>query len=323
MKQNFRIPAAIIACLMLVVVVIFLFREHANKKSNDAPSERSVNVVVPAKLRATHQANNEVNSKNLAPGLPPASGLTWLTEYANTASLKAFFDKYKDAPTNSTERYPAEFAFQRCAHVGILGPDRYLRSSLAKLEQSQASVEERRLYRNATDRFVARCKDFHGAMTGDQLKERNAQLLRFPSLEAQADQLAERIRTTGVNGFRADADKLLISNNPLVMVNLSAAWEEAIRRDRGEFSGTLFSDVPEDVAAAAWRLAACEMGWECGTENELVVEACLTAIQCNAASLNDLYQKYQFSPERYNQITKARDGILLGLRTKNYDQLRK
>ena len=322
MKQNFRIPAAIIACLMLVVV-IFLYREHANKESNDAPRERSANVAEPAQLPATHQTNIEVKDKNLAPGLSPASGSTPLTEYANTASLKAFFDKYKDAPTNSTERYLAEIAFQRCAYVGIVGPDKYLRSSLAKLERSQASDEERRLYRNATDRFVARCKDFHGAMSGEQLKERNAQLLRFPALEAQADQLAERIRTTGINGFRADADKLLITNNPLVMVSLSAAWEEAIRRDRGEFSGRLFSDLPADVAAAAWRLAACEMGWECGTENELVVEACLTAGQCNAASLNDLYQKYLFSPERYNQITKARDGILFGLRTKNYDQLRK
>jgi len=323
MKQNFRIPAAIIACLMLVVVVIFLFREHANKKSNDAPSERSINVVVPAKLRATHQANNEVNAKNLAPGLPPASGSTPLTEYANTASLKAFSDKYNDAPANSTERYLAELAYLRCASVGLVGPDRYSRLKLSRLEESQASDEERRSFRNATDRFVARCKDFHGAMTVDQVKERNAQLLRLPALEAQADQLAERIRTTGVNGFRADADKLLISNNPLVMVSLSAAWEEAIRRDRREFLGTLFSDAPEDVAAAAWRLAACEMGTECGTENELVVEACLTAVQCNAASLNDLYQKYLFSPERYNQITKARDGILFGLRTKNYDQLRK
>ena len=77
-------------------------------------------------------------------------------------------------------------------------------------------------------------------MTVDQVKERNAELLRFPALEAQADQLTERIRTTGVNGFRADADKLLISNNPLVMVSLSAAWEEAIRRDRGNFRAHYF-----------------------------------------------------------------------------------
>lgn len=326
MKKNWQI-LILLGMGLVVVAAFFTFREHFDKQTQGIKLDQSVNAPSSGKSPLFRASDTEANisaAQNNVSSIQ-LSGLvsTPLTEYANAKSLKEFFDKYKDASPSSTERYLAEFALQRCAFVGLIGPERYSQSKLSKFDTGQFSDSDIRSYRIAIDTFVMRCKDFHGTVTSDQLKESNTKLQQLPAAEAQADQLAERIRTSGLNGFRAEADKLLINNNLIVIAGLASAWDEAIRKDPGKFSGTLFASIEPDIAAAAWRLAACEFGWDCGKSNEIVVEACLAAVQCNTQSLTDLYQKYSFSPEKYSQITRVRDGIVLAIRTSNFDQLRK
>lgn len=102
---------------------------------------------------------------------------------------------------------------------------------------------------------------------------------------------------------------------------MGGVWEEGLRKDSGKFINSIFSGIPPEVADAAWKLAACEYGLECGRRNEVVLDGCINNIACSADSLRDYYQRYKLSPDKYDQLMQTTGKILDALKQKRFYSL--
>jgi len=158
-------------------------------------------------------------------------------------------------------------------------------------------------------------------MTHAQEEERQILFDQLDENEAAAEKLANRIRDKGPEGFETVVDPLLFTENPLLISMMGRVWGEAIRKSPGIFENSSFSGISPEVASAAWQLAACEYGQDCGSNNDVVLYGCLYKVACSADSLREYYQKYALSPDKFDQLLVTTGKIINALKQKNSSSL--
>lgn len=101
---------------------------------------------------------------------------------------------------------------------------------------------------------------------------------------------------------------------------LLASRDAGIVRDvgaflaRGEIDVRLGSDVvPAPIAAIAWELAACELGFACGPDSRLALAQCAFAQACTGGSYEQALETME-TPEAMTLARDLRTGIVRALR---------
>ena len=101
---------------------------------------------------------------------------------------------------------------------------------------------------------------------------------------------------------------------------LLATRDPAVVRDVGAFlskgeAAWRFGveEVPAPVAAIAWELAACDLGYACGPASRLVLAQCAFDRRCDAGHYEDALARYE-APDLMERAQRLRAGILRALR---------
>ncbi|APV48231.1 hypothetical protein BWI17_00175 [Betaproteobacteria bacterium GR16-43] len=103
--------------------------------------------------------------------------------------------------------------------------------------------------------------------------------------------------------------------DPLAIENLGVF---ASQRLSGRFpmfdlgDGTM---VTPRMMHAAFMLAACEYGRDCGPDGNFLVMQCVMTARCDAADLEQFYLRYWFPPGGEGHLLATRDMVLTGLAT--------
>ena len=315
--------------LLLIAVTLacagyyFFLRDTVAAPASATGESRTTNPGTVAPVTSAAAVPVVGNGLDVGPS-SPAGNLylkTLIDEYYGSKSYRSFFEKYVNLPSSSTARFLAEVAFQRCAFVGLLGPEKFLAAKRAKLNASSYSNIEKTQYETSLNALTSACADFYGSMTQAQLTERQREFAQLNGDEASAEKLANRIKDKGLTGFKEEVEPMLARGNPLLISMMGRVWEEAIRKDSGKFENSIFAGTSPEVADAAWKLAACEYGNECGRKNEVVLDGCMNRVACSADSLREYYQKYALSPDKFDQVMTTTGKILDALKQKRLDLL--
>ena len=101
---------------------------------------------------------------------------------------------------------------------------------------------------------------------------------------------------------------------------LLATGDPAVIRDVGAFLSkgeAVWSygaeQVPAPIAAIAWELAACDLGYSCGPASRLVLAQCAFDGRCDAGHYEDALMRYE-PADLMGEAQRLRTGILRALR---------
>jgi hypothetical protein len=108
---------------------------------------------------------------------------------------------------------------------------------------------------------------------------------------------------------------LLATRDPAVIRDVGAFLSkgEAVWRYGAE-------QVPAPIAAIAWELAACDLGYSCGPASRLVLAQCAFDGRCDAGHYEDALMRYE-PADLMGEAQRLRAGILRALREHDWSWL--
>lgn len=235
--------------------------------------------------------------------------------YERAAMLGAVFNALR-AHGDPDALFFAERALHDCAqlllagdHAGTAVPiDRY-----RPLAGADSVAARRKL---AYDRLSTRCAGFDlGADPAATARALRDAWLASGDPRAALAQTALAVRRGADPAAAMQQARELTSAGDPYMLDETAALVSAMRgRYVFMFDGQL---VRPDVVAAAWSLAACDAGRECGAAS---VEApCAFLAECDATDLETSLARYQLAPGDFDRMQLVRARIVQGFAANRWD----
>lgn len=136
------------------------------------------------------------------------------------------------------------------------------------------------------------------------------------SVPAQIRLLATDL-ASGRNVVASEASALV--SEALSSEDPAALWElaGAVSNMQGENDGELgaFSGLPQHEYA--WRLAACDRGFNCGPTSDVLQSVCVIGGYCGYASYEDFLRSVVLSPAEYAEVVRMRQQLLQLLASKH------
>jgi hypothetical protein len=160
----------------------------------------------------------------------------------------------------------------------------------------------------------ARCHRFNKADLGT-LDQRRAQLERAAqegSIAAKLELMSER-PLAGVSDeeLKTTVQQALASGNADTIARLSGVMHGQVADRRSLF------DVPagSDMASDAYILAACRLGMNCGSNSQLLANACLRGYGCGYPSFEAMLSEKKYSPIDMAEARRMAEEILAKIGT--------
>ena len=212
---------------------------------------------------------------------------------------------------DAESRYFIAMALEDCyalSHSGIGN----LRSDFARrLEATLPDRVDRQLREAAFEASNRQCLPFDGSAISP---ERVLALLRGAAQDGDPRAIARTLLFRDLAESKAGTfdvvTRLLASGDPHAIRDVGfflARGESLLQLGDGNVP------VRATTLAAAWELAACDFGLDCGSDSKMLINLCAYQGQCGATSLDDWLARYTESSEELAEIRRLRSLIRRGL----------
>ena len=264
--------------------------------------------IKPTPLRITRESSGS--------GLQPLNRLQSVTTHArwNLRDPAHYYDPALAGLADGLDaesRYFIATALEDCyalSHSGIEN----LRDDFARqLEAGSPGRIDRQLRETAFQTNIKQCAAFDGASISP---ERVLALLRSAALDGDPRAIARTLLFRDLAESKAGTfdvvTRVLASGDPHAIRDVGfflARGESLIQLGDGS------APVRATTLAAAWELAACEFGLDCGSDSRILVSLCAYQGQCGVLSLEDWLARYTASSDELAEIRRLRSLIRRGL----------
>jgi hypothetical protein len=235
--------------------------------------------------------------------------------YERARNLGAVFNALH-AQSDPDALYFAERALRDCAQLLLPGDkagepvpiDRY------RPIKDGDPVSARR--KAAYDALSTRCAGFDlGDDPAATVRALREALLAADDPRATLAQLARTLRRgTDPSAAMAQVQALTASGDPYVLEQAASLMHALRGRYVFMFDGEL---VRPDVVAAAWSLASCDAGRDCGPGT--VQAPCAFLAECDAIDFETSLARYQLAPSDFERMQLVRARIVQGFGANNWD----
>ncbi len=321
MNSKIWLSGALIFIAIGIAIKLMFFdtSHHADLISVSDANQLNAKSDITSKKGAASKSGEVAAAKSVQPSKITKN--IW-AEFGETSNVAAFYEKYKNWPAGSSERFAAELKVLSCGSLTSVGVDRFY--AVAENQKKSLPVDPvaDELRKKVQEQHVARCKEFIGVLRPADVKARFTALIATDGIEARALRVAEKVlQQDGASKYISETKALLDTDNPFVVQAMGQIWGKAVQQNAPQIQESIFRGVDQGVAEAAWALASCSYGMDCGKTNEAVLLDCIYSRRCGADTVEDYYQRYRLNPEQMTQTYRLREEILVALRSRNYRSL--
>ena len=309
----------IVVAISLVAIASVWYFAHPDERNAEVKQHSAVESAVSKAERSKAEMKSPQKSVTTRVG---ENGRSIWQEYASAISASQFYSKYGTAPVGSTERFLADYAVLSCGALTTVGPDRFTEFTARRRKTLPIDANEDAAQDLTIRQYTASCRDFLSVLTAERVKSGMNELQSRGNAESRALAILGRIHVpnTAAKNLK-DAEQILDSTNPFVVQAMSQVWAQAARERVETMDTSIFRGMSPDAVQAAWTLAACDLGIDCGAKNELVFLECITERRCLAENVFGYYERYVLSRTQLAQTDLARTEILQALKNRNYSRL--
>ena len=220
---------------------------------------------------------------------------------------------------DAESRYFIAMALEDCYALSHSGIDNLRDDFTRRLGAALPDRVDRQLRETAFEASNRQCAPFDGSSISPK---RVLALLRGAAQDGDPRAIARTLLFRDLAESKAGTfdvvTRLLASGDP------HAIRDVGFFLTRGE-SHLLIGDgnapVRATVLAAAWELAACDFGLDCGSDSKMLINLCAYQGQCGAISLEDWLARYVESSEELAEIRRLRSLIRRGLIMQDWELL--
>ena len=212
---------------------------------------------------------------------------------------------------DAESRYFIAMALEDCYALSHSGTDNLRNGFIRRLEAASPDQIDRQLREAAFEASNRQCAAFDGLAISPK---RVLALLRGAAQDGDPRAIARTLLFRDLAESKAGTfdivTRLLASDDP------HAIRDVGFFLARGEFLlqlGDGNAPVRATTLAAAWELAACDFGLDCGSDSKMLANLCAYQGQCGAFSLEDWLTRYAESSEELAEIRRLRSLIRRGL----------
>ena len=239
-------------------------------------------------------------ARNFAAWLAPTRSPTIADRFLLAADLRGFVERHLDSVDDPETAYYVSQALEECSVLPSPAGD--AGGHWAELAASAA--------------LAGPCLGFDGR----PIEPREiVGLLSAAATRGEPHAIARMLLFRDIAAPKSDVMEsipwLLATRDPAVIRDVGAFLSkgEAAWRYGAE-------EVPAPIAAIAWELAACDLGYSCGPASRLVLAQCAFGGRCDAGDYEDALMRYE-PANLMGEAQRLRIGILRALREHDWSWL--
>ena len=320
--------AAVALGVVLFLVASFVLPRHTqtalmslsvNGDSVGAPAVPAATAAAQPSTASAEPANAASAAAAPSPAAAPGSGSIGKHAVEAASSPRRKFETAKNYAAlyaelssrgDADSLYFARRALNECLPF-ITGGEGFKVDQTVALRPNDASTPLRIA---AFNEQKSRCEGFNLGSSQELWATRRAlrdQLVAAGDPRIQAEQLRWAImRGTPVDTAMRSLGQLAQGGDPYVLDQ--AGSTVAAIKDKSEFLvGPDREPASSEVVGAAFRLAACDAGADCGAAR--LWQACAINAECGAQTRSDYVQRYRFSPAQFELVQRVRQAIEQGI----------
>ncbi len=212
---------------------------------------------------------------------------------------------------DAESRYFIAMALEDCYALSHSGTENLRNDFTRRLEAALPNRIDRQLREAAFEASNRQCAPFDGSAISP---ERVLALLRGAAQDGDPRAIARTLLFRDLAASKAGTfdvvTRLLASGDPHAIRDVGfflARGESLLQLGDGN------APVRATTLAAAWELAACDFGLDCGSGSKMLINLCAYQGQCGAISLEDWLARDAESSEELAEIMRLRSLIRHGL----------
>jgi hypothetical protein len=297
----------------LALCFLVCWREFG--KASQADSDHSVGT---GAVVTTGHVKDNSESKATPPRKPlvVTSRLDVKTQsFDSSTDLAGFVAENSDRAMNgdATAALLISKAYAECAPFGIRPNDaqEYV-TSMKAIFASALTPSEVAAFDVALNKSSTRCKSLQsGPLTGHEAHQWGELAKLNGDLSARASTLiAQHQNPAGINQVVKD---VVVAQDTYAMSAMGDAMISISPESRVTF-GTLLQGAD---APFAWKLAACELGNDCGADSVDLRTICLSSGHCGYQNLEEVYEQL-LSPAQLRQVIALQESIVAHIKGGDY-----
>lgn len=228
--------------------------------------------------------------------------------YSSAKNLSAYINQLKLNPNSKGELYVAEAkAIEECGAFKVRPA--YAENMIHYLRNTNSEYSQVRI--RMYERLKNRCQ---GLSLTTALGEKDIPTLYKEAadkgnIEAIAHNLVENSVTMPSSEVLTRAIGIISTKNPSAIFVLSNLFGA-----NGPLTLTNGINLGPSQSVIAWRLVACDLGFDCSPSSSFVQQSCLFGGLCGTGGYRENIQNAGVPPQQYENIVAAENEILLAVR---------
>ena len=322
---------AVLAGLVAIVVATIVFLQSGSRVSSlsnqandphEAASPQNLAVGKNASVGIPQTAPKLVDVPDRSGNANERSTAIW-REFANAANVKAFSEKYRNAPLDSTERFLADYAVLSCGSLTTVGKEKFIEFAERRKKRAPPDPSEDEAQDSAIRRYVTSCRDFMDNLPAEKVLGGMIELRSRPAVEAKALALVDKSQQPGAatSALVRESGAILSSDNPFVVQAMGKIWFKAAHERIESLEASIFRGMSPNAVQASWHIASCSLGIECGPNSEVLHVECVLGRRCLASDVPSYYDRYVLTRTESVQVARTSEEILRAIRERNFTLL--